>query len=119
LSSYAHGKGLVRLDLRGHDEIVFVAQIHTRIELRSRVFVRLDEVAQRHGERRIVGGTERIYSYRILKPRHDHCKAERIESRLKKWQIVNQRCELFVLLIGDLLELRDYFGSDGHFFILR
>src|SRR2546425_10589908 len=78
------------------------------------IFVEPDEIA--HGDRKVsvLSGTERINSQHILETSNDNCKAERVETRVQKHEIVGERCQSLVLFLGDLLQLRNDIRPHGH-----
>src|ERR1700685_1563583 len=78
------------------------------------IFVKLDEVAQRHRKARILTGAEGVRSERILKPCDDNRKTERVQSRVHEDEVIGQGRKFAVLLAGNLLKLGQDRGPGAH-----
>src|SRR6185437_3970217 len=59
------------------------------LRLLCRFFIQLHKIAKGHWEQRIFRDTKRIHSDCVLKPGDDNCERKRIETRLKKFQIIS------------------------------
>src|SRR6267143_574335 len=62
------------------------------------ILVESDEVGQGNGEVGLFGGSKRIDSQRVLEARDDDCKAQRVETRLRKRKTIGQRRQFLVLV---------------------
>src|ERR1700691_2054824 len=66
------------------------------------------EIAERNRKNRVLGGGEGIDAERILKPRHENSKAERVQAAIRQHEIFLQRRQNLAVLAGHLLHLLHY-----------
>ena len=78
----------------------------------SAVFIEPDEVTESHRIGDVIGFGERIESQRLFESSDEDGDGERIEARVEQDQIVGQRRKTLLVVLGNLLHLRDDGGPD-------